>query len=140
MGKDAATNSVFAVPLRILLAFVLLAFPFLASWGMASPWYVVACMPVFVLADIIDKWRILFAQNSVAVLLKCVSTAWIVQTLVVGVICLLGRGPARLFGKVETLDFGSGLNLKLMILSLRQRLVMARLCSAPSAGNHQCDS
>lgn len=116
MGQYSAMNSVVAVPLRLVFTLVLLAFPFLAGMASASAWYIAACVPVFVMSDVIGKWRLQFAGKPALVLLKFIVTALLTQTIVVGVIYLLGRGVGSLFGGVQTLDFGTAINIPLVLI------------------------
>ncbi|MFK7941045.1 MAG: SMI1/KNR4 family protein [Roseovarius sp.] len=114
MGTFSAINSVVAVPARIVFSIVLLAFPFLAGMAAATPWYIAACVPVFVMSDVIGKWRLQFAGKPGSILARFVATALIAQTCVVGVIYLLGRGLGSLTGQVEALSFGEAVNLPLV--------------------------
>jgi hypothetical protein len=107
-------EEVYSLPVRILFLLVLLIVPFLAGLSGASPLYILAIFPIFVIADIFGAWRESFSGKPASALLCYLPKALIVQGIIVGLITLLGRGVGSLSGWPQTLPFGEAINWPLI--------------------------
>ena len=102
-------GEVFSIPLRVGFTLVLLAVPFLAGMSLVSPWWILPMAFVFVLADVMGKWRLLFQGGPLSEPLMFAFKALAVQPFVVGVIYLIGRGVGSFSGVPDMSPFGGGM-------------------------------
>ncbi len=99
----------FSVPVRLAFSFVLLAVPLLAGLSFVSPWWILPMTFVFVMADVMGKWRLLFQGQPLAKPLVFAFKALAVQPFVVGVFYMLGRGLGSFAGVPAFAPFAGGM-------------------------------
>lgn len=103
-------SQVFSIPVRVGFTILLLAVPFLAGLSGVSLWWILPMAFVFVMADVMGKWKLMFAGKPLGDLGAFVIKALAVQPIVVGIIYLLGRGIGSLTGAPAWSPFAQGMS------------------------------
>jgi SMI1 / KNR4 family (SUKH-1) len=102
-------GEVFSVPARIGFTVLLLSVPFVAGLSLVSPWWILPMAFVFVMADVMGKWRLMFRGAPLSKVAGFALKALAVQPFVVGAVYLLGLALGLVTGAPSFSPFLEGM-------------------------------